>query len=134
MSHALATRRSPRATARFASARFSTPLFRALPRAARPHPCSHATTPHALSCRLCESEQYATYMQQNCRASCADPSAAMAAGGARDAATEPTPANCLMWARGGMCKDGASHKEYMDLHCSETCANLEEVSPSGSWR
>eukprot|EP00966_Prymnesium_polylepis_P014469 333954-Prymnesium_polylepis.1 len=66
-------------------------------------------------------------MAQNCKQTCADPSAAVAAAAGSASATEPTPANCLMWAKRGMCGEDSEYRQYMEMNCAETCAKLEDI-------
>jgi len=76
---------------------------------------------------LCESDDYKEYMALNCKRTCADPSSAVAAAASASSATEPTPANCLMWAKRGMCGEASDYRQYMEMNCAETCANIEEL-------
>jgi len=76
---------------------------------------------------LCASDDYAQYMTQNCKRACADPAAAAAAAAASSHAVDPTPANCLMWAKRGMCGDSSDYKQFMEMNCAETCANIDDL-------
>jgi len=63
-------------------------------------------------------------MQQNCKQACSDPNAASAES---SSATEATPANCLSWAKRGLCDSDSDYSHFMELNCKETCDNLDEA-------